>query len=126
MIITMKSLRVDGVDLPTPALEGVTHSYNKLWSSNAGRLENSGTMVGTITAVKEKLEIQWPDLTPAQARIIADATAGTTAWHTLEYIDQDGVDHTLSVYFGDFTYTLKDNRTGGRIIQKAQISAIER
>lgn len=126
MIITMKNLIVDGVELPTPVLTGTTHSYNKLWSSNTGRLENSGTMVGTITAVKEKLEIQWPDLTAAQARIIADATAGTETWHTLEYADQDGVAHKLSVYFGDFTYTLKDNRTRGRIIQNAKISAIER
>lgn len=126
MIITMKKLIVDGVVLPTPALEGVTHAFNKMWSSNTGRLEPTGEMVGTITAIKEKLEIQWPDLTPAQANIIANVTAGAAEWHTLGYTDQAGEDHTLIVYFGDFSYELVDNRTGGRTVRNAKISAIEK
>lgn len=126
MIITMKKLTVDGVTLPTPALEGVTHSHNKMWSANTGRLESTGEMVGTIVAVKEKFEIKWPDLTPAQAQLIENATAGTTAFHTMEYADYQWTNHSLTVYFGDFTYDLVDNRTGGRTVRNAKISAIEK
>lgn len=126
MFITVKKLIVDGVELPTPELEGVNISSNPIWASNTGRLQLSGTMVGTIITTKAKLEIKWPDLTIEKAQIIADVATTTAEWHTLEYTDLGDIVHTLTVYFGEFTYTQTDNRKGGRIIRNAQISAIER
>lgn len=126
MIITMKKLIVDGVSLPTPQLDGVTHSFNKMWSANTGRLESSGEMVGTIVAVKEKFEIMWPDLSPEQARIIENAVAGAKAFHTMKYADYLDAEHELTVYFGDFTYDLRYNAVGRKTVRNAQISAIEK
>lgn len=126
MDITVKALYVDGVELPTPAYKGVTITPNKLWSANAGRLENSGDMAGTIKKIKVKLEIKWPRLTREQVAVIENAVTNLTPFHTLKYIDMTGAVCEKTVYFGDPSYTLLDYRAGGRVVEDATVSAIEK
>ena len=126
MTLTVKELYVDGVQLPTPALEGVTITTNKMWSANTGRLENSGEMAGTIVALKRKLDIKWPELSMEKAKIIEDAVSSMMPFHTLKYTDMTGKTNEISVYFGDPSYTVYAYSPGVQRIKDAAISAIEK
>lgn len=126
MVITMKELYVDGVKLPTPRVDGVVHTSNKIWSKNTGRLESTGDMIGTIVAIKQKLEITWPDLSVSDANGILAAVDNSTEFHTLTYVDVSGTAHTLAVYFGDPSYTLRYNALGRGSISGLKVSAIEK
>ena len=126
MTLSVKELFVDDVQLPTPAVEGITISTNKVWSSNTGRLEASGEMVGTIVAKKRKLDIKWPELTMEQAKVIEDAISSMTPFHKLKYTDMTGTVTEISVYFGDPTYTIYAYSPGIQRIRSTSVSAIEK
>lgn len=126
MTLTLKELIVDGVQLPTPALEGLTITTNKIWSENTGRLESTGEMAGTIVATKRKLEIKWPQISMAQAKIIEDAISSTVPFHELQYTDMTGSTGTIMVYFGDISYTIYSYSPGIQRIKNAAVSAIEK
>ena len=126
MTLSLKELIVDGVQLPTPALEGVTITPNKIWSANTGRLENTGEMAGTVVAIKRKVEIKWPDLQMADVAIIEAAVSSTVPFHKLQYTDMTGTTNTMDVYFGDPTYTIYSYCPGVQRIKGVQVSAIEK
>lgn len=126
MILTVKELYVDGVQLPTPKLEGLTITENKLWSANTGRLESSGEMAGTIVAIKQKLEIKWPPLNMGQVLQIRNAVSSMDPFHRLRYTDMSGEVTEMSVYFGDPSYTLYSYSEGVQRIHDVSVSAIEK
>ena len=126
MKLTVKELYVDGVKLPTPALDGLTITTNKIWSANTGRLESTGEMAGTIVAIKRKLEIKWPELSMEDTKIIEDAVSSTTAFHKLKYTDMTGATTTIDVYFGDPSYTIHSYSVGIQRIRDIAVSAIEK
>ena len=126
MVLTVKELYVDGIQLPTPALGGLTITPNKLWSANTGRLESSGEMAGTIVAIKHKVSIKWPDLTMDKVQIIEDAVSSMTAFHTLKYTDMTGQTTEMQVYFGDPTYTIYSYSDGVQWVRDVSVDAIEK
>lgn len=126
MTLTVKELYIDGVQMPTPALEGLTISRNKMWSANTGRLENTGEMAGTIICTKWKVEIKWPKLTMAEAAVIENAVSSTVAFHTLKFTDMTGATQELQVYFGDPSYTLYSYSEGIQYVNNVAVSAIEK
>lgn len=126
MTLTLKELIVDGVTLPTPALNGLTITMNKIWSANTGRLENTGEMAGTIVAMKRKLEIQWPALKMEDIAVIEAAVSSMTPFHQLQYTDMTGQKETIEVYFGDPTYSIYSYSPGVQRITGAKVSAIEK
>jgi len=126
MTISVKEIFVDDVQLPTPALEGLTISTNKIWSSNTGRLETSGEMVGTIVALKRKVEIKWPEMSMEEAKVIENAISAITPFHKLKYTDMTGTTTEISVYFGDPTYTVYAYSRGVQRIKGVTVSAIEK
>lgn len=126
MTLTVKELYVDGIQLPTPALDGLTITPNKMWSANTGRLENSGEMAGTIVAIKHKLEIKWPPMSMEDAKIIDAAVSSATAFHQLKYTDMTGAVTELTVYFGDPSYTIRSYSPGVQWISDVSVSAIEK
>ena len=123
--ITVSQLYVDGVQLPTPAVEGITYTVNKIWSSNTGRLEQTGNLAGTIVTIKKKLEIKWPPLTYDQVGVIESAVSTMTPFHTLTYTDLTGTTTTMTVYFGDPTYTQYSWADGHQWFKNVAVSAIE-
>lgn len=125
MKLTVKELYIDGVLMPTPALGGLTLTTNKLWSANTGRLEATGKMTGTITAIKHKVEIKWPPLSMEDAATIEAAVSSKTAFHSLKYTDQGGTARTLTVYFGDISYTIHSYSEGLQRVENISVSAIE-
>lgn len=126
MQLTLKELIVDGVQLPTPALGGMTITTNKMWSANTGRLESSGEMVGTIIATKRKIEIKWPPLSMEKAKIIEDVVSSMVPFHTLQYTDMTGITGEIQVYFGDPTYNLYAYSPGIQFANDVTVSAIEK
>lgn len=126
MTLTVKELYVDGVQLPTPALDGLTITTNKIWSANTGRLESTGEMAGTIVAVKRKIEIKWPELPMEKAKLIEDAVSSVSPFHELQYTDMTGATSTISVYFGDPTYTVYAYSPGIQRVRDVTVSAIEK
>lgn len=124
-VLTVTELSVDGTQLPTPALQGVTITENKLWSANTGRLEQTGAMAGTIVAVKRKVEIKWPPLSMAQTAIIKGKVSSTTAFHTLSMTDHTGTAITMTVYFGDISYKINSYAAGYQRIEDVSVSAVE-
>lgn len=125
MNLTVTELIVDGVALPTPKLEGVKITRNKIWSANTGRLESTGEMVGTIVAQKTKLEISWPPLSMEEIARIEAAVSSDIPFHSLKFTDMAGVTRTLSVYFGDPEYTIYSYSEGVQRVNDAKVSAIE-
>lgn len=124
--LTVKELYVDGVQLPTPKVEGVTITPNKIWSANTGRLESSGLMAGTIVAIKHKIEIKWPSLSMTEVQKIEAAVSTLTPFHTLKYTDMAGQTKEITVYFGDPSYTIYSYSPGVQWINDVSVSAIER
>lgn len=126
MTLTVKELYVDGVQLPTPALEGLTITDNKVWSANTGRLENSGDMAGTIVSIKKKLEIRWPPLSMEDVKRIRSVVSNLKAFHEIKYTDADGEINELIVYFGDPQFTPYAYSVGIQRVISATVSAIEK
>lgn len=79
-----------------PALEGVSESYEKIWSSNTGRV-STGSMTGDIIAKKLKLSITYPPMSKAQKNALEKAVED--AFFTVEY---DGKEYTM--YAGTPTF----------------------
>lgn len=123
--ITVSELFVDGVQLPTPAKEGIKFTVNKIWSSNTGRLEQTGILAGTIVCIKRKLEITWPSLTWSQVQTIENAVSTLTPFHTLTYTDMTGAVTSMTVYFGDPGYTQYSWADGMQWVNDVSVSAIE-
>lgn len=124
--ISVRSLRINGAAMPTPALNGVTITRNKIWSSDTGRTA-SGVMVGTLIAVKTKLVIKWPPLAEEQvARIEAAVSDPSAPFATLEYTDMTGTVVWMDVYFGDPSYTQYSWSNGLRYVQDVTVDAIEK
>ena len=123
--ITVSELYIGGVKMPTPALEGMTITSEKIWSANTGRTA-SGKMVGTIVAIKTKVTIKWPPLTPDQVAVIEGAVSDESApFTTMKYTDMTGTTVTKTVYFGTPTYTWYAWANGVQYIKDVSVDGIE-
>ena len=121
--ITASDLYINGVKMPDPALEGITISKEKIWSSNTGRT-TSGKMVGTVVAVKTTLKIKWPPLTPAQTAVVENAVSGS-AFVPVTFTDATGSTVTKTMYFGTPSYTVYSWADGVQYIKDVTVDGIE-
>ena len=127
MKLTVKELYIDGVQVCTPRVgNGLTISENKIWSANTGRLENTGEMAGTIVAIKQKIDIKWPEMSMEECAEIHALISSLSPFHTLKYTDMTGSVQELSVYFGDPTYTINAYSEGVQRVKDVAVSAIEK
>lgn len=123
--MTVSELYIDGVQMPTPALEGITITSEKIWSSNAGR-SASGKMLGTCVVIKAKISITWPPLTPEQAAVIETAVSNRDKPYVpLKYTDMTGETVTKTVYFGTPSYTWYSWSGGLQYMKSVSVDAIE-
>lgn len=123
--ITVSELIINGKTMPTPALEGVTISQEKIWSADTGRT-SSGKMAGTIVAVKTTLKIRWNALTPTQIARIEDAvTDSSNPFVPVRYTDMTGKTVTKTMYFGTPSYSLYSWADGRQYIKECTVDAIE-
>lgn len=111
--------------MPTPALEGVVISREKIWSANTGRTA-AGKMVGTVVAVKTTIKIKWPPLTPAQVAVIESAVSdGDNPFVPVKFTDATGVTVTKTMYFGTPTYTVYSWANGRQYLRDVSVTGIE-
>ena len=119
-------LKFDGVTMPTPKFNGFKISKNKIWSRNTGRNGN-GDMVGTIIAVKRKIEIVWPILNARDIKAIDDIVSSVTPYHKVEYTDESGETTVITAYFGDATYPVLGTKIyGQQLLEGVGINGIEK
>ncbi len=123
--ITVSDLYIGGVKMPTPALEGMTISREKIWSSDTGRTA-SGKMVGTIVSIKTTVKIKWPPLTMDEVKVIEGAVSSQdTPFTTLKYTDMTGSTVTKTVYFGTPTYTIYSWADNLQVVKDVSVDGVE-
>ena len=127
MIIMSAELYFDGVKMPTPKFNGFKIQKNKIWSKNTGRNGN-GDMVGTIIAVKRKVEIVWPVLEAGQISAIDDIVSNPDVpYHQIKYTDERGNVTEITAYFNDASYPiLGANIHGKQLLDGVGINGIEK
>lgn len=120
-----EALIIGGVEFPI-AYNGYSHSRNKIWSTNAGRT-NDGTMVGTIIAIKNKIEITLVPITPEQADIIDNVVSDkNNPFPKAKMLYLDGTQKEINIYTGDVKYNwLSTAIENGGLISGIKISCIE-
>lgn len=116
---------LNGVEFPVK-WNGYKHSRNKIWSKNTGRT-NSGKMVGSILAIKEKVEVTFLPLTPAQAKIIDDVVSDIdNPFQTVKILFVDGTTKEITAYTGDISYSWVSTGIGENgVITGSTLSIIE-
>lgn len=123
--ITVTELKINGAVMPTPALEGLTVTCEKIWSADTGRTA-SGKMVGTIVGIKTTVSIEWPPLTMEQAALIEAAVSDAdNPFVLMEYTDMTGQTAQKTVYFGTPSYTIYSYANGLRYVQGVTVDGIE-
>ena len=94
---------IEGVTFPV-AYNGYTYSRNKIWSKNTGR-NDYGEMVGTIVAIKDKVELQLPPLTGGQALLLDNVVSDeNNPFPTAQVLFLGGQQKEMTIYTGDVTY----------------------
>lgn len=121
---TFTDLTINGIQVPTPALNGVTISREKIWSADTGRTA-SGKMVGTLVAQKTTIKLKWPPLTTAQAALIQQAVSGSSAFFPVVFTDAGGTTRTLTMYAGTPTFTQYSWVNGIQYVVDAAVDLIE-
>ena len=122
---TPKALIIDGYTFPI-AYDGYKHSRNKIWSANAGR-NNKGNSVGTILAIKNKIEVVLRPITPSEAEIIDEIISDIdNPFKTAKILYLDGTQKNITIYTGDVTYEWLSGAIGEKgLIKGISFSCIE-
>lgn len=126
MTLVLTELCVDNVQLPTPALEGITVKREKIWTKATGRSE-SGLMNGNIIAIKDNIYLKWPLLTMEEVAIIESvASTADRPFVSVRYTDMTGTVRNIQAYFGTPTYTIYSYSNGIQYIKDVSVDVIER
>lgn len=122
----MAVLWMNGLEMPTPAFNGITVTREPVWSGNAGR-SSDGTMVGDIIGYKFKLQIKWPVLTQAQIALI-DSAITSSAFFPVKFVDptsETGALITKTMYAGTPTYPVYSYAEGAPRYVGTAVNLIE-
>ena len=121
----ISALIIGNVKIPV-AYKGYTYSRNKIHSKNTGRT-NTGNMVGSILAIKDKIEVTTTPLTPTQAKAIDDIFNSNTMFHTVKAMFVDGTQKEVTAYFGEnITYNwIGTSISGDGLIEPVRIGIIQ-
>lgn len=121
-----KALIINEVEFPI-AYNSYTYSRNKIWSKNTGR-NDYGEMVGTIVAIKDKVEVQLVPITPAQAKVLDDVVSDiNNPFPTADVLFINGTRKKLTIYTGDISYPFLSRALGENgLITGVKLSAIEK
>lgn len=118
-------LKLNNIEMPSPKLEGVSFSDEKIWSKNTGR-PTSGKMVGDIICVKKTIHIEFPPLSPAQVKLI-DSVVSNKALPFFNFEYNDGTEsYTYEVYAGAPSKKLYSIVEGINYYTGYQVELIER
>lgn len=122
----ISALIIGNVKIPV-AYKGYTYSRNKIHSKNTGRT-NTGNMVGSILAIKDKIEVTTTPLTPTQAKAIDDVFSDKdNMFQTVKAMFVDGTQKEVTAYFGEnITYNwIGTSISGDGLIEPVRIGIIQ-
>ena len=98
--------KINGISVAEPKKEGVTITDEPIWASNTGR-GSDGTMIGDIVAWKTTVQVEWPALSFADSKVIADAIKKAGAFFNIQYNDfSSGSTVTKKVYCSNVPRTI--------------------
>ena len=122
----IKALKINGVEFPVK-YDGYTLSRNKIWSTNTGR-NNAGNMVGTILAIKNKVEVELVPMTPQKAQILDNVLSDiNNPFPTAKVLYLNGIEKEMTIYTGDVSYHWLSQAIGnGGLITGIKVSCIEK
>jgi transcription antitermination factor NusA-like protein len=122
----VKALIINGVEFPVK-YDGYTLSRNKIWSTNTGR-NNAGNMVGTILAIKNKVEVELVPMTPQKAQILDNVLSDiNNPFPTAKVLYLNGIEKEMTIYTGDVSYHWLSQAIGnGGLITGIKVSCIEK
>lgn len=122
----INAVEIEGTNFPV-AYNGYTLSRNKIWSKNTGR-NDYGEMVGTIVAIKDKIELQLPPITGEQAEYLDDVISDpSNPFPNAKVLFLGGKQKELTIYTGDVTYPFATRaRNEDGLIVGAKISLIQK
>ena len=80
------TFKINGTNMPEPKYGGIGVTDEPVWSSNTGR-SSTGKMIGDIVAWKTTVEVAWPPLTYAHAKLLRDAIRNAGEFFTITYPD---------------------------------------
>lgn len=116
----MALLQINGADMPSPSSLMIGMQDIGKWERNA-----RGTMIGEIIAKKDKLELSWIYLTPAQLSQILTAIDST--FFDVTYTDPETNSlRTMSCYKGDRNVAVMDFVNGVMRYKDFKVNFIER
>lgn len=121
------ALIIDGVEIPFK-YNGYNLQKNKIWSANTRR-NNNGEMVGTIVALKRKIEGTLVPIEPRTAAILDEKLASNTEFFECQYLDVDGTMKTFIGYLGDVEYPFLGTNLDGHgrtLIRDVRVAVIEK
>ena len=111
--------------LPEPKKEGITITDEPIWAANTGR-GSDGTMVGDIVAWKTTVQVEWPALSFANSKIIADALTGAGAFFKIKYNDfSSSTPVTKTVYCSNVPRTIYSLVTAAQYHTGVTVTFIE-
>lgn len=126
MVVSTDILYLDGVQVATPAENGLSIGRYKTWSENSGRTAGTGKAIGTILYIKYKLEISWDELSAEDIQQIDDIVSNKDKpFTTVKFRNIDGELKEITCYFGDSVIPVYRYENGKPRVKGYKLSTIE-
>lgn len=120
-----RTLKLNGVAVATPKVDGLKESLQPIWSSATGRT-TSGLMQGNRVAYKVTLSITWPRLDEAEVLKIWNAITAAKDFFEVTYYSLRGSEKTLTMYAGPLDGTWHQWASGHGAIDGLTLELVER
>lgn len=118
----MELLKVKGIELPTPAKDGIQYTEQDL-SQNDYRDGKGYLHKKTVRWGVRRLDVSWDNLSSEEIRLIRSLTKGNE-YFTLEYYS-DALDHKGVInecYSSDYKYTLRTVTKNGKSARYSSVT----
>lgn len=126
-------MKIDGVTVKDPSIEGISTTDEPVWSSDTGRNIEDATMIGDIVGIKATVECKWNLLTFQEAYLIRstllNAIRTKNGFFDIVYpeVNAQGniVNTTLKVYCGSIPRKLYSTNPKAQFYKDVTITFIE-
>lgn len=112
-------LTINGVNVPTPT--SYSYGTQDIYTGESGRNANGDMLLEYVTT-KDKVELEWKNISTADAARITSAVSGRV--FTVTYSTENG-SKTGTFYKGDITRSMYDYRNGNPIWGTYKVNIIE-
>lgn len=124
MLINKNSFKIDGVNFGQ-YLQEIKFGRHKIWSSDTGRNNLSGTYTGTLVGTFPKFTLSFGPLTQAQLEYVSPYLEKAQQTITY-YCPKTQTTKTISTYSGDYEYSNQNTLDNVNANEPFEISFIAR